>query len=1271
MKIALKKISLLFLFLFNGFIVLAQLPTSGLIPVGLKSPDAAILEKFGNIPVGYSTGVPNVSIPLYEIKLGKIDIPISLDYHGSGIKVNDISSSVGIGWALNAGGIVSRNMVGRPDETYAYGYLAVPSETAIFNNPGHNYQYLYNFLGTSDYGPDIFSYSIEGESGKFLFNKDQSVFQIPVSDNVIQAAIVPNSITNFKITDANGVDYIFDLPETVDMTDIPLTYTSSWRLTKIIDQNKKDTVFLTYDSGSGLEYAHDDIASFVSMPSCQSVVPTSTNTTLNTTTTAISHPTEYYLNAITWRGGKISFTNVKDRQDRILEPRLSEIDIFSNVNQNLQKIKTVKLSQSYFFNNSTAGMPFPYPNSDPRNYRLRLDAVGFYSADGTGQPSYYNMTYDPNPMASSEATGQDMWGYNNGHNENPSLLASELVYDYTGKTYAVGNAIRNPDTVFVHACSLQSIQYPTGGKSVFVMEPHQYSDPTAMVPGSIGCGVITGSGPTTYSTNFTLPVGYSNLSYNVNFSSFNYTTQIPQPSITITDQSTGIQQVVYSPNNAQPYSSGTLYIYPTGGQQVFITGGHTYTITAYIGSNTSNSGPVEAMITFNWNQSAPSVKIGGGLRVKSITNYDNNGNFLNEDIYKYGIGGEEGYGKLMTPPFLLNFNNNTTHTIYRIYCTSPPILDGYTSYTYHSNTLNAVSQIGSSPVLYPAVTKYQISSSGGKTNGKAIYNYQMSTDTIVGFNTLGPMVMSNDWQSNILLEERTFKSVNGGTSFNPLVDKKYSYLVDRAHSKTQLQITGNYTYLNQSAWQDSSDVTNTFGGYYAPDFSFALYPNPSGIVRLHNTTTTNYFDNGQTATTVENRYYGDTTHLFPTRIQTFSSKNETLTDSMRYAHDFALPGNVYTTMMNRNIKAPVVQSLKYRNTIQESSIKANYADWYGNNALLVPLSVDEQIMANPVETRVKFNKYDSYGNIIQQQKTNGPYQSYIWDYNKSYPIAEVKNADSVSIAYTSFEADGTGNWTVGSANRVPGGLTGNQSYSLSNGAISKSGLTSTQTYVVSYWTSSGSPLTITGTLSGYPIKGATLNGWTYYEHHVTGQTTISVSGTALIDELRLYPLNALMTTFTYNPLIGISSAANEKSQITYYEYDSFQRLINIKDQNGNIIKSFCYNYAGQSYGCNVGPVVPPVQTYPFTLTNSTGVSGFVASFTAGTINYSFNFLTTGSTTVQIPPGSYTLVINPINAPTNRKFLLGSRAPVTAPGTTFTGVVVSATGTETPIIIEQP
>jgi hypothetical protein len=68
------------------------------------SPDAAGLGKYAEIPVSYSTGVPEISIPLFNIQTGSINLPISLSYHSSGVKVEEEASWVGLGWSLNAGG---------------------------------------------------------------------------------------------------------------------------------------------------------------------------------------------------------------------------------------------------------------------------------------------------------------------------------------------------------------------------------------------------------------------------------------------------------------------------------------------------------------------------------------------------------------------------------------------------------------------------------------------------------------------------------------------------------------------------------------------------------------------------------------------------------------------------------------------------------------------------------------------------------------------------------------------------------------------------------------------------------------------------------------------------------------------------------------------------------------------------------------------------------------------------------------------------------------
>jgi hypothetical protein len=215
---------------------------------------------------------------------------------------------------------------------------------------------------------------------------------------------------------------------------------------------------------------------------------------------------------------------------------------------------------------------------------------------------------------------------------------------------------------------------------------------------------------------------------------------------------------------------------------------------------------------------------------------------------------------------------------------------------------------------------------------------------------------------------------------------------------------------------------------------------------------------------------------------------------------------------------------------------------------------------------ISFDNYDNTGNVLQYTSTDQLPSSVIWDYKNLYPIAQVKKATPGHVAYTSFEADGTGNWTfIGTATTDATSPTGSNCYNLgqSNGNITRSGLSSSTVYLVSYWRKSTGALSITGTQSGYPVQGKTIDGWTYFEHKITGQTTITISGTGYIDELRLCPFNAQMTTYTYTPLVGMTSACDVGGRITYYFYDPLMRLKWIKDQDKNIIKTVKYHYINQ------------------------------------------------------------------------------------------------------------
>ncbi len=84
------------------------------------SPTMWEFEKYGTYPVSMHTGVPNISIPLYTIESGGLQVPISLNYHASGIKVDQKATWVGLGWNLNAGGAITRTVRGVTGQVSGY-----------------------------------------------------------------------------------------------------------------------------------------------------------------------------------------------------------------------------------------------------------------------------------------------------------------------------------------------------------------------------------------------------------------------------------------------------------------------------------------------------------------------------------------------------------------------------------------------------------------------------------------------------------------------------------------------------------------------------------------------------------------------------------------------------------------------------------------------------------------------------------------------------------------------------------------------------------------------------------------------------------------------------------------------------------------------------------------------------------------------------------------------------------------------------------------------
>lgn len=72
--------------------------------IASSSPTAMSLTKNIDCPTSFSSGLPEIAIPLYELKSTRINVPITLSYHSGGIKVTERTSTMGLGWTLNAGG---------------------------------------------------------------------------------------------------------------------------------------------------------------------------------------------------------------------------------------------------------------------------------------------------------------------------------------------------------------------------------------------------------------------------------------------------------------------------------------------------------------------------------------------------------------------------------------------------------------------------------------------------------------------------------------------------------------------------------------------------------------------------------------------------------------------------------------------------------------------------------------------------------------------------------------------------------------------------------------------------------------------------------------------------------------------------------------------------------------------------------------------------------------------------------------------------------------
>lgn len=176
----------------------------------IVSPAVANFANKISYPDISNNGLLNISVPIYSVEDRDLKIPISIFYNTRNLKVNSNASFVGTGWSLDQGGIITRIVKDIPDDanftihppiygsgsnggaSFIQGWLnndlRAGSRVEDFpnsdrysssfdsNSPLHvgnilGY-YVYWDLKVRDLEPDVYHFSAGGESFSFIFNED-------------------------------------------------------------------------------------------------------------------------------------------------------------------------------------------------------------------------------------------------------------------------------------------------------------------------------------------------------------------------------------------------------------------------------------------------------------------------------------------------------------------------------------------------------------------------------------------------------------------------------------------------------------------------------------------------------------------------------------------------------------------------------------------------------------------------------------------------------------------------------------------------------------------------------------------------------------------------------------------------------------------------------------------------------------------------------------------------------------------------------------------
>ncbi len=513
--------------------------------------------------VDYYTGTINVDIPFYTYKDSDFEVPVSFSYSSNGYRPNIPAGPVGMGWFINAGGFITREVRGEKDEAWRGFYkwykngdadysniqskgtadslirIQNPDETnlsfdasaSLYIDTGHwrywNKNYVHDKVDAIESEPDIFSFNFFGHKGRFNMGPSKKVFiyatNHPSGEYSVDLTSFPSKII---IKTGDGYKYTFEKtnskmgrygPEhdSKAQDDNPLLY---WPLTNIKAPNGREIIF-----------------SYTEPEKSQKSTPSyySTGTSDNTTQTwTMEHPfdnydynheseikekqepeTEYVVQLKDIRIGdfKIDFNYVPRTPERIYykhngtlynNSSCATMSILNSVDIiNTKNNETIKHAD--FKYTSASGNPYQFLKS------IEIDNVDKYEMS-------YTSIWD---FPLHGTTGVDHFGFFNNRQvyDINDLFAGEADIS---KPEWYPKRTREPSFEGAVKGMLSELKYPTGGMTKYYYEANDYAsfitkDPYVLLNQSDSTRKTTGGVRVKRITDYSSPTDstYRNFDY--------------------------------------------------------------------------------------------------------------------------------------------------------------------------------------------------------------------------------------------------------------------------------------------------------------------------------------------------------------------------------------------------------------------------------------------------------------------------------------------------------------------------------------------------------------------------------------------------------------------------------------------------------------------------------------------------------------------------------------------------------------------------------------